>query len=186
MPRDRRSPSLGPSTFAALYKRHHRGLLTFFVRRTFDPEMAVDLVGETFAQAVTGARRFRGRTEEEEAAFLYGIARHLLLRAWRTGRAERRALERLGVPRMAVDDESFARIEELAGVGTMRALVAEQLRELSSEHREVLRLRVVEERDYADVAAALGVPEPTARARVSRALRALDRRLAQAAAGEPA
>ena len=75
------------------------------------------------------------------------------------------------------------RIEELAGVATMRALIAEQLRVLPAEHRAALELRIVEERDYDDVAARLGVTEQTARARVSRGLRALHGLLADAAEG---
>ena len=171
---------LGPSLFAELYERHQRGLLAFFMRRTFDAEASVDLVGETFAQAFGGRRRFRGDTPEDEAAYLYGVARHLLSRYWRKGRAERAALERLGVQRPELDDESLARIEELAGVAEMRALVAEQLRALSDDHRRALRLRVLEELPYAEVAARLGVSEQVARARVSRALRGLDRRVADA------
>lgn len=173
---------LGPSSFRELYGRHQQDLLVYFMRRTFDAEASVDLVGETFAQAFGGRRRFRGRTAEEEAAFLYGVARRLLSHYFRRGRAERSALQRLGVARPELDDESLARIEELAGVATMRALVGEQLRVLSDEHREALRLRIVEELPYPAVAAELGVSEQTARARVSRALRTLDRRLSQSAA----
>jgi predicted DNA-binding protein (UPF0251 family) len=44
---------------------------------------------------------------------------------------------------------------------------------LSVEQRDALRLRVVEERSYAEVALLLGVSEQAARARVSRGLRAL-------------
>lgn len=162
---DRRvnEPSLGPSTFDELYARHQRGLLAFFMRRTFDAEVAVDLVGETFAQAFSGRRRFRGTTPEEEAALLYVVARRLLSRYFKRGRAERAALERLGVARPELDDESLARIDELAGVATMRGLIAEQPRALSDEHREALALRVVEERAYPDVARRLGVSEQTAR-----------------------
>lgn len=170
-------PSLGPSTFAELYARHQRGLLAFFMRRTFDAEVSVDLVAETFAQAFSGRRRFRGTTQDAEAALLYTVARRLLSRYYRHGRAERDALERLGVARAQLDDESLARIEELAGVATMRGLIAEHLRALSLEHREALALRVVDELAYPDIAARLGVSEQTARARVSRALRTLNRRL---------
>jgi RNA polymerase sigma-70 factor (ECF subfamily) len=93
-------------------------------------------------------------------------------------------MERLGVRRPELDDESLARIEELAGVAEMRAVVSEQLRGLSVEHRQAPRLRVVEELPYDEVAARLGVSEQVARARVSRALRGLDRRVS-AAMGEP-
>jgi hypothetical protein len=42
-------------------------------RRTFDPDVAVDLVAETFARAFVQRRRFRGGTDCEQAARLYGI-----------------------------------------------------------------------------------------------------------------
>ena len=44
---------------------------------------------------------------------------------------------------------------------------------LSFDQREALELRIVKELPYPEVAIALGVSEQTARARVSRALRAL-------------
>jgi RNA polymerase sigma-70 factor (ECF subfamily) len=77
----------------------------------------------------------------------------------------------LGPP--GLTDEEFERFEELSGLQTLREDVAALLLELPDEHREALRLRVVEEREYAEVAAALGIAEPAARARVSRALRGL-------------
>lgn len=172
---------LDPDEFPALFAAHRRRLLAYFMRRTFDAEASLDLVGETFAQAFTSRRGFRGRTDEEAAAYLFGIAAHLLSRYFRKGVAERRAMQRIGVPRPALDDESLARIEELAGVGEMRALVREQLAALSPEQRDALRLRVVQELPYSEVAARLGIEEATARARVSRGLRALQRGLEAAA-----
>jgi RNA polymerase sigma factor (sigma-70 family) len=52
-------------------------------------------------------------------------------------------------------------------------MVAEELGALSSRQQQALRLRVVEERPYEEVASLLGITEPTARARVARGLRAL-------------
>ena len=48
-----------------LYARHRDELLAFFVRRTSDIEVALDLWSETFAQALAGRGRYRGGTEEE-------------------------------------------------------------------------------------------------------------------------
>ena len=67
----------------------------------------------------------------------------------------------------------YDRIEELAASRELREQVAEALAGLPSEQREVLRLRVVQERSYRELATTLGISEQTARARVSRALRAL-------------
>jgi RNA polymerase sigma-70 factor (ECF subfamily) len=55
--------------------------------------------------------------------------------------------------------------------------VARALDRLPADQQEALRLRVVDELDYAEVAAATGASEQTIRARVSRGLRTLDRAL---------
>ena len=63
-----------PDDFALFYRRHVRGLLGYLLRRTGDAELAADLCAETFAAALSGARRFdpeRGPA----VGWLYGIAR---------------------------------------------------------------------------------------------------------------
>jgi RNA polymerase sigma-70 factor (ECF subfamily) len=156
-----------------LYERHRKALLVFFVRRTADAEVALDLWAETFAQAVVGRRRFRGRTEEEAAAWLYAIARRQLALFYRRGTAERRALDRLNVERPPADDLVEAEIVREAGLSELRRELAGALQLLSEDTRRALELRVVEELPFADVARRLAITEPTARARVSRGLRAL-------------
>ena len=153
-----------------LYRRESARLLVFFTRRTYDAQLAVDLVAETFARAYESRARVRG---EQPAAWLWGIARNVLRDAHRRGSAERRALRRLAVEPPALNDGEVARIEELAGLGELRSAVAAALQTLPAEQREALQLRVVDELDYPTVADRLGVSEVAARARVSRALRAL-------------
>jgi RNA polymerase sigma factor (sigma-70 family) len=166
---------LAPDDFADLYDRHARTLVLFFQRRTYDPEAAVDLMAETFAAAFRARGTFRG---EDAAAWLYGIARHQLAGYYRRGAVERRALARLGIERRALTDGELERIEQLAGSAAMRDEIAQALGGLSAELREALELRVVQERPYEEVARLLRISEPTARQRVSRALRTLARGLA--------
>ena len=82
-------------------------------------------------------------------------------------------LGKLGLEPPVLSDVEYERVEELAGLAELRARVASLLAELPAEARDALRLRVLEERPYPEVAAALGIAEPAARARVSRALRGL-------------
>lgn len=164
---------LDPEDISRLYRAHAPALLRFFARRTLQAEVAVDLVAETFAQALADRRRFRGRDDGEALAWLFGIARHQLGKYFRRGVVERRALAKLGLQLRVLGDSDFERVEELAGLRSRRAAIADGLAALSEDHREALRLRIVEERSYADVAITLGVSEQTARARVSRALRTL-------------
>lgn len=162
-----------PSAFGGFYASQSRQLLAFFARRTFDVEVARDLTAETFAQAFEHRRRFRGSTDAEASGWLYGIARHQLSRYARHGKVERKALERLGIQVPTVSAEDYDHIVELAGLAELRDRVAAVFGELSDDQRDALRLRVIDERPYAEVARTLGISEQTARARVSRALRRL-------------
>jgi len=160
-----------PSAFSRVYEAKAQDLLAFVLRRTFDVEVARDLTAETFAQAFEHRGRFRGKTDAEAEAWLYAIARHLLGRYARNGVIERRAVKRLGIQLPAVSDDDHQRIVELAGLADLRETVADAFSTLPPEQCEALRLRVIDEHEYRDVAATLGVSEETARARVSRALR---------------
>ena len=165
--------TLTPDEIAELYRRHARPMLAFFARRTYDPEVAVDLVAETFAAAIADRRQFRGRSDEEAAGWLFGIARHQLSAWYRRGDVERRAMIRLGIERRHLEDAEYERIVELAGLQAERERVARSLDRLSPALRAAISLRVIEERSYREIAETLEISEPTARARVSRALREL-------------
>jgi RNA polymerase sigma factor (sigma-70 family) len=167
------SLALDDMGFSKLYRDAAQDLVIFFARRTYDAETAADLMAETFAKAYLGRRRFRGSTEEEARAWLFGIARRRFAMYIRRGKAERRALRRLGLERPQLVEGEYARIEQLAGLDAMRGTLAEQLSRLAPAQRRALELRIVRELPYPDVAEELGVSEQAARARVSRALRAL-------------
>ncbi len=158
-----------PAAFRALYERWARKLLVYFQQRTLDPEAAADLTAETFAVAYLRRHRFRdiGRPA---GAWLYGIASRELGRYRRRRGVERRALDRLGVEMPALDAVSYERIEQLVDLEPLRAAVPGALERLSSGQREAVRLRVMEELPYAEVAARLGCSEGAARVRVSRGL----------------
>jgi RNA polymerase sigma factor (sigma-70 family) len=157
----------------ALYAKHRDALLVFLVRRTADTEVALDLWAETFAQAVASRRRYRGTTEAEAAAWLYTIAKRQLGLYYRRGRAEQKAMHKLGLERPAATPELIEEIEARAGLETVRRELGEALATLSENVREAIRLRVVDELPYAEVARSLHISEQAARARVSRGLAAL-------------
>jgi RNA polymerase sigma factor (sigma-70 family) len=172
------SSSLGrsvrePSAFSDFYGANAGAVLRFFVRRTLDVEAARDLTAETFAQAFAHRARFRGRSEGEAAAWLYGIARHQLGRYARRGRVEQRAVRRLGIQIPAIAEDEYDRIAEMAEIEDLRGSVLGRLAQLGEAQREAVRLRVIEELPYADIARRVGASEQVVRARVSRGLRIL-------------
>jgi RNA polymerase sigma factor (sigma-70 family) len=168
------SLSSDPRVFAAFYRQLERPVLGFFMRATGRPELAADLTAETFARALEAVESYdpsRGRADQ----WLFGIARNVLGASYREGRVQSAARERLGLPRLVLDDhatETIARLTE----GEQRVTVA--LARLSEEQQQAIRAHVVQDRDYADIAAELQCSEAVVRQRVSRGLRTLRTRLA--------
>lgn len=162
--------------FRVLYDRWAEPLMAYFYRRTFDPEVAADLVAETLAVAFLRRRSYQD-VGRPGGAWLYGIARRELSRFRRRLRVEARALRRLGVERPPLDDESIVRIEEMVDAAGLRSQLSAALAALGSEQRRAVQLRVVEDRSYAEVASVLGCSEGAARVRVHRALRRMSEHL---------
>ena len=169
--------ALTGSEISSLYEQRAETILRFAMRRTFDAQLSVDIVGETFALAFEQRGKYRGRTDAEASSWLFGIADNLLKMYFRSGAIERRAMERLGVHPVEVSVDEYERIEALAGSDDLRSAVREALAELSVESRQAVRLRVVDELPYSLVAEKLEVSEEVARARVSRGLKKLRDRL---------
>jgi RNA polymerase sigma-70 factor (ECF subfamily) len=164
---------LDGQALASLFYSHSSDILAYLLRRTFDRDVALDLLAETYAQAFVDRGAFRGATREAAVGWLYGIARHQASGYYRRGHAERRALERLGIEPPRWQDPDIERFEELAGLQSLRVAVAREVANLSTGQQRALELRIVGEETYADIATELGVSEETVRARVSRALRTL-------------
>jgi DNA-directed RNA polymerase specialized sigma24 family protein len=116
-----------PDDYTRLYRRHAQPLLLYFQRRVHEPEMARDLLAETFESAIAGGPAFRGSTDNELSGWLWTIARNAL---------------------------------------------AEQRRREQGERDR--RMRVLEDMPYNEIAARMNTSPDTARARVSRGLRALN------------
>jgi RNA polymerase sigma factor (sigma-70 family) len=174
-----------PSTFADVYVEYHEQVLRFFARRTFDPETAFDLMAETFAELFAHIDGFRGETEEQGRAWMWTVARHQLYRWRERGIVERRSIERLGVPIATLGQVEYERIEDLADLQRVRPQLEHALDQLGNEQREALRLRVLEHREYDDIAQQCGASPQVIRARVSRGLRQLAKSLAEAEPIEP-
>jgi RNA polymerase sigma factor (sigma-70 family) len=167
--------SADPEAFGAFYRRHVRAVLAYLVWRTRRPDVAADLCAETFASALEQAERY-DPSRAPARAWLLAIARSRMLDSFRRGQVEDRARRRLAMPARSLTDEDIERVEELTDVAgglSAEALVAD----LPPEQRSAVLARVVDERDYADIAAELRVSQAVVRQRVSRGLAQLRTRL---------
>ena len=160
-----------PEAFGSFYRRYARDLLGHLMRLTGDPDVAADLMAETFAAALASRAAFdpaRGSAK----GWLYGIAHKKLADYQRRGSAELRMLRRLGMERVELTGEDRHEIEYLVGISAV-----ELAEDLPGDQRAVIAARVIDERSYQKIARQLAVSEQTVRKRVSRALTALRRRL---------
>jgi RNA polymerase sigma factor (sigma-70 family) len=159
-----------PAAFGAFYRRHEDRMLGYFLARVGDPEVAADLTAETFAAALASAHRFRPR-REPAAAWLFGIAKNTLAMSRRRGRVEVRARRRVGMPPLVLTDEVLERIAALD------TTVSDLVEGLPPDQRQAVKARVVEEREYSEIAKDLRCSEAVVRKRVSRGLGTLRSRL---------
>ncbi len=163
-----------PDAFAEFYRRHVDWVLGYLQRRLRDPELAFDVCAEVFASALVARRRFRPRDATGEAnVWLLRIAQNKLVDAVRAGKAADAARQRLQMEPVDLEDADLREIERLAEGPAVRAL----LHDLPEEQRDAVRARVLDEREYDEIAAELAVSEAVVRKRVSRGLTGLRRRL---------
>jgi RNA polymerase sigma-70 factor (ECF subfamily) len=172
--RDTNRPNTDLTTdFGRFYEEHAKRVLAYLARRCLDPEVAVDLMAETFAVAFADRDNCRARTSAEGSGWLFAIAKSQLADYFRRGSAELKAVRRLGLSVPELDEDDFARVDELADLDEVRATIAERFELLPADQRTAVRLRVIEELPYPAVAGRLQISENAARARVSRGLRQL-------------
>jgi RNA polymerase sigma-70 factor (ECF subfamily) len=166
-----------PASFGDVYLTYRDQVVRFFVRRVLDPELAFDLMAETFAEMFSGLRGFRGETEEQGRAWMWAIARNQLQLWRRRGEVERRNLERVGVPVPSLGPAEYERIEELADLARFKAILDQAASVLTDQQRTILREHIENERGYDELAHEFGTTVVALRMTVSRALRRLAREL---------
>jgi RNA polymerase sigma-70 factor (ECF subfamily) len=147
-----------PGAFRELYDRYADRVLAYHHRRCRDEDAAHDLTAETFAQVWLVRARFRDDCGGSAAPWLFGIARNVLLVSVRRRALEARARQRLGV------------LVEPVSVSPQDAWL-EGLND--DDLPEAVRLRVVDELAYDEIAETLGTTPAAARVRVHRGLAAL-------------
>lgn len=145
-----------------LFRRCYPGMLFFARRRTYNAEMAMDAVSETFGRAVAGIGRFEWQGGGFDG-WIYGILRHVLLDDQR--KAFRRASRPLPIHAPIETEVTDALVSEAEAEQVQVAFMR-----LDPEEQELLELRVVSGLSAAEVAVVLGKKAGAVRMAQSRAL----------------
>jgi RNA polymerase sigma factor (sigma-70 family) len=164
-----RDSGADPRAFMPLVERHHRILYGYLARRV-GPDVAEELVSETFARAFALRERFD--TQRPDARpWLFGIATNLMRNHLRSEVRQMRAYARTGAQDVDHHDEaaSDARLDASVHSPALAAAIAG----LSAGDRDVLLMFAWGDLAYEEIAQALDIPVGTVRSRLNRARRQL-------------
>ena len=168
-----RRSTVEPSLFANFYREHADSLVGYFMSRTGDAEVSLDLTAEVMARSFLKRSSFRGETDAAAAAWLYAIAARQLSSFRRKKRVEQKALRRLGLERTDPIPDAELQLVERETLTELVELLGDGLDDLTTTHREIVELRYFQGMSYAGIAAELGIAEGAARARLMRAIERL-------------
>jgi RNA polymerase sigma-70 factor (ECF subfamily) len=158
------------SVAEAAFRRHYLQVYRFVRRRTSSREDAEDVAQAVFEDAVAGLERFTTERPAPVLAWLYTVAGRRL-----GDEARRRARQPASVTleEAAVDGDASPEYgREVASL--LRTAIAR----LPFEQRQVVVMKLLQGRRYAEIADSLGISEEACRMRLSRALRTLRELLA--------
>src|SRR5881275_1892738 len=175
----RQMRSGGADAFAALYRRHQGPLYRFALLRCGSAASAADVVQEVFMGLLTGRFAFdplRGQLP----AFLFGVARNLILKLDPPGRHA--AALPGGIDEDGDDDPELPADGACPLARVLHNEAAEEVRRalalLAPHYRDVVILYEMHDLSYAEIADICQVDIGTVRSRLSRARAALAKRLA--------
>jgi len=149
-----------PDAFRDLFDRHWTRVRRYAAARVGDA--ADDVASETFATAF----QCRGRydlTRADAAPWLLGIATNHVRRLRRAEHKRLRALAAAGA--------ASGPLQLVEPAPPRDGALAHALLQLDRRDRDVLALFALADLSYAEIAAALGIPEGTVRSRLNRARR---------------
>jgi len=166
-----RSPDVGsiafdPDAFEVFYREHLETVQRFVARRVADPYLAADLTAEVFLAAMDSAPSYRPE-RGVPAAWLIGVARHVLAGEFRRQSRERATLRRI-CGRRLLDADSLARIEERIDAEREARDLYAALASLPARDRALMELVAVDGLSVTEAAGVLGVKPGTARVRLHR------------------
>lgn len=147
--------------FTELYEAHHDEVYAFCARRV-GWDRAADAVADVFTVVW---RRIDEAGPDTGRAWLFAIARGVVLNQWRSTRRGKRLVEKVGAQRPPTPQGP----EALVVRRSEDALVVDALRELRPADAEILRLAAWEELSGPEIASSLGISVSAAQKRLLRA-----------------
>ncbi len=162
------------SSFEDIYKQHYSGLFAFLYKLTGDWHLTEELTQETFYQAFRSLGSFRGQCQL--FTWLAGIGRHVFYRHLRRKRLQPEAI----CPDAVAEAWQAGHMTDVAHQVEKEAVcraVRQLIRTLPANYRDVVMLRLYAGLPFAQVGAALGISEGSAKVLYFRAKEKLSQQL---------
>ena len=172
------------AAFSILVRRHQQPLYNFALRQVRVPQVAEDVVQETFVRVVQNAADFKH--EARFTTWVYTITRNLCIdqlrkRALRKHPSldESRGEEGDGPTLGEQTADPRASVEREATGTELKERIARAVDKLPDEQREVFLMREIANLPFKEIAEITGVPENTVKSRMRYALERLQEALAE-------
>lgn len=161
---------LDRSVVAALYQQHEAELRRLLLGILRDHQLVGDVIHVTFTRVMTQGHTAR---EESRKAWLFRVAYHEALAVLRRRSIGDKVVRRLAWSQDAVSDSVEAGLIREESVAEVRELIED----LPPDQRQIVRMRIYEEKTFAQIAAELQIPLGTALGRMRIAMEKMRTRL---------
>lgn len=153
------------ASFGLLYDFYFDKIYRFIYYKVFSQDIAEDLTSDTFLKALEKIGSFN----KEKGSFnswLYQIARNTVIDYYRTKKDNLPIDDAFDLP---VENRTVEQLDALAGLAKIEAY----LKQLPARSREIIVLRVWEERSFKEIAELTGNSEASSKMAFSRAIKQL-------------
>ena len=162
---------LDPAVVEALYKKYADDIRAFLIGVLRDPDLANEALQATFAKAVESGHTARRKSIR---GWLFRVSFNEAMALRRRQKQQEKSTERLSYfLRQGSESPLQSAVER-----ELRERVSKALEALPDEQRQVVRMRIYEEKTFAVIAQELDAPLGTVLTRMRLALRKLAARLA--------
>ncbi|MBV9323564.1 MAG: RNA polymerase sigma factor [Chloroflexi bacterium] len=162
--------------FDALYAAHHATLHAYFLGKTSDAELALDLLQDAFVRVWRNLATLEGLSPERQRTWLFAVARNLVVDQYRS-RASRRSTDAALAQAAAVAQTASPAAEADVLRRERLETLDRAIQQLPEDLRVVLVLQAVGERNSTEIGELLGRPPGTVRYQLAEARRRLARQL---------
>jgi RNA polymerase sigma-70 factor (ECF subfamily) len=160
------------AVFTGIFDQHRHAVHAYFLGRVADPELARDLLQETFLRVWRRLAEVAPLPDDRRRAWIFTVARNLAIDSYRAG-AARRAAEAALRRDAGTEPATVAGPEHRVELGDRLARLDAAIGRLPEEQRVTLSMATAGGLTSRQIGEALGEPAGTVRYRLSQARKQL-------------